>query len=204
VSHFSQRLVAAAAVALLLQGCSFLEPLPDPSRFYVLTSAEAGAPDGRPLPDLSIGLGPLRLPDYLHRQEIIRRAGLNEVQPWGANRWAGTLDSNASRVLAQNLSADLGTDRVWMYPSFEISHTDYLIDVTVVRFDLDTQNTAFLNARWEVRSNKDKTRTISRETRATHAAASADAGAGVDALSQSLGDLSKDIAAAVRELIGRQ
>lgn len=194
------RLGGALLVAALLSSCSFLEPVPDPSRFYVLTTVDDSDPSMPALGSVSLGVGPIRLPDYVRRQEIVRRTGATEVRPSTFDRWAGDLDNSVSRVLSEDLSRALGTDRISTYPSFEISRADYLVEVTVVRFDLDTQNTAFLNARWQVRDNRTKGRNLSRETQAVQPAASPDTGAGVEALSRTLGDLSRDIAAAVREL----
>ena len=200
MTRYSTRLFAATVITLLSPACSVLEPRPDPSRFYVLTSTDLGTADGTAMPNLALGLGPILLPDYLQRQELIRRTGPTEVRPSSVDRWAGTLDSNIKRVMAENLARQIGTDRIWVYPSLEITRTDYTIDITVVRFDLDTQNNALLNARWEVRDNKIKTRSVSRETRTTSAASSPDAGAGVEALSRTLGDLGRDITAVVREM----
>ena len=194
------RLAGAVLVAALLAGCSFLEPVPDPSRFYVLTTVDDVDLSAPPLSGISLGVGPIRLPDYARRQEIVRRTAATEVRPSIYDRWAGDLDNSVTRVVAEDLSRALGTDRISTYPSFEISRADYLVEVTVVRFDLDSQNTAFLNARWQVRDNRTKGRNLSRETQAVQPATSPDTSAGVAALSRTLGDLSRDIAAAVREL----
>jgi len=193
------------AFATLLSSCSLLEPVPDPSRFYVLTTA-TDVPSDPPLSNVSLGLGPVRLPDYLRRQEIVCRTGPTEIRPSPIDRWAGGLEGGVVRVLAENLARFVGTDRIAVYPSLEIVRADYMIEINVVRFDLDAQNTATLQARWQVRDTKSKAKepSVSRETQSTHAATSSDMAAGVEALSLTLADLSRDIAAVVRELNARR
>lgn len=194
-------LIAAAALAA---GCSFLAPLPDTSRFYVLASigsADAGG-DAAPLPELSLGIAALTLPSYADRPEIVRRLSPTEVKPSDVDRWAGPLQSNVMRVLAEDLSKLLGTDRISAYPSYEVAQAAYMVQIDVVRFDLDDANRGNLLARWEVR-RRDADARVSRSTDSSHAAASASTAAGIEALSLTLYDLSRDIAAAVRDLAKR-
>ncbi len=195
----SRRAVVLAALVLpaCLGACSLLEPRPDRSRFYVLSTVEKPADVANP--DLSVGLGPVDVPDYAQRQEIIRRSSPTEVSPSPSDRWAGAFETNVSRALAENLARVLGTERIWAYPSYEISRTAYLVNVTFVRFELDDDNTAHLTARWDVRERA-KGRNISRETDTSAAATSPDMAAGVEAMSQALGTLSEQIGAAILEL----
>jgi len=188
------RLLTVGVASCLLAGCAFLEPRPDLTRFYVL-SAVAERTD-HPRPDLSIGIGPISLPDYLDRQEIVIRSSATEVQSAPLARWAGALESNVGRTLAENLVRQLGTDRVWSYPSYEITRTQYVVDVTFVRFELDAGGAADLVARWQVR-DQGNVRSSSRETVAQEAAAAGEVGAGVEALSRVLATLAGEIASAI-------
>ena len=195
----SRRIAVLAALALTtcLAACTLLEPRPDRSRFYVLSTVEKPADVAHP--ELTVGLGPIDVPDYAQRQEIMRRISPTEVSPSPSDRWAGAFETNVSRALAENLARVLGTERVWAYPSYEISRTAYLVNVTFVRFELDDDNTTHLIARWDVRERA-QNRNTSRETDTSAAATSADMAAGVEAMSQLLGTLSEQIGAAILEL----
>jgi uncharacterized lipoprotein YmbA len=186
-------------------GCTLLAPVADPGRYYVLTAGEASEEVGTPLRGVSLGIGPVEIPGYLRRPEIVRRTAATEVSPSTAERWAGSLEANISRVLGENLSALLGTERIWSYPSYEVTRADYLIEIDFSRFDLDEHNAANVTARWQVRAQgEDDPRGVSRETRSVQQAGSAATADGIEALSRGLVDLSVDIASAVRELEQRR
>src|SRR5271157_1862130 len=55
-------------------------------------------------PDLSqvIAIGPVRIPDYLDRPQIVIRSGKNELKLSEFDRWAGSLESDVSRVLVDD------------------------------------------------------------------------------------------------------
>jgi uncharacterized lipoprotein YmbA len=105
----------AFLVAATIASCSVLTPRPDPSRFFVLA----------PLPDApspapgnhvsSLGVGPIFLPRYLDRSEIVTRVGPNEVKPAVFDYWAGSLSHQFQTVLTQNLQTLVHPDRVQGY-----------------------------------------------------------------------------------------
>lgn len=80
---------AAGAIAMALAGCSaisnaILAPQPDITKFYLLTptaDTAAAAPAAAPSVggDFAIGLGPIKLPPYLDRQEVVTRAAPNRL-----------------------------------------------------------------------------------------------------------------------------
>jgi uncharacterized lipoprotein YmbA len=89
----------------------------DPARFYTLsplaipgTEAEAAGQG------VAIGVGPIKLPEHLDRPQIVTRTSRNELKLAEFDRWAGSLADDFSRVLAENLSILLSTDRVSVYP----------------------------------------------------------------------------------------
>ena len=88
-------------LGILCSGCSILEPREDPTRFFVLSpgGAETLAPESDA--KLSITVGPLRLPAYLLRPEIVTRAGENELDPSPFDRWAEPIDGAILRVSIQ-------------------------------------------------------------------------------------------------------
>src|SRR5215472_9833670 len=111
-------LVALLAVIIgLASGCSVLEPQKDHTRYFVLTptssdNAIAPARTTRTSRDLLVGLGPITLPRYLERPEVITRLSNTEFSVSANDRWGEPLEANVSRVLEQDLSGDLPNSEI--------------------------------------------------------------------------------------------
>src|SRR5438477_3368390 len=99
--------------ALLASGCSLGRQSP-PVRLYTLTTlspADAGQHTSS-TQGIAIGVGPVELPQYVNRPQIVTGDSGNELQRAAFEQWAEPLETNFSRVLAQNLALLLATDRV--------------------------------------------------------------------------------------------
>lgn len=147
-------LAAAGLMALALGGC--LAPRPDPSKFFVLTplgtaAANSMAPAGLAASaSPTIGLGPIKLPEYLDRDEVVTRAGPNRLEFSDRDRWAEPLDNNFKQVVAQDLTRLMGTHSITFYPWPGTTHIDYQVSIDVYRFETDTGAKARLVAHWQV------------------------------------------------------
>ncbi|MDH5298187.1 MAG: PqiC family protein, partial [Desulfobulbaceae bacterium] len=100
---------------LLLAGCV---PRTDPVSYYQLSALEAER-SGTATADsdkLVIGIGPVGLPEYLDRPQIVTRLTPNRLHLAHNHRWAEPLGQNIARVLGENLSPLLGTDRILLPP----------------------------------------------------------------------------------------
>ncbi|HWU36721.1 MAG TPA: ABC-type transport auxiliary lipoprotein family protein, partial [Candidatus Acidoferrum sp.] len=84
-----------------------LGPLPPPSA--VKTENEAA---GRAL---AIGVGPVRLPQYLSGREIVTRTDPYNIDLAEFDRWGGSLQDDFTRNLLENLSLYLANDRTSLY-----------------------------------------------------------------------------------------
>ena len=205
------RLINAATtlgfIGWLLAGCGSLSPRPDPSRFFTLSSLpqveESSAQNSASDKGLSLGIGPIKFPGYLDRQEIVVRSAQNRFDVSENDRWAEPLDENFSRVLSQNLSALLRTDRIFPYPWPLNKKPSYQIEIEVLRFEANNARDAQLFARWAV-SDGDKKIISQRESRAVRQAKDKSTEGSVAALSETLGDFSREIADAVRAIDGRK
>lgn len=118
---------------LLISGCAGVTP---PTRFLEL-SPQSPLPLEQPISQtgLSIGLGPISLPDVLDRPQIVTRVNTNQLNLADFNHWAGELEKNVYRVLQQNLMALLETNRVAPYPWPRYRKLDYQISLQVLQFD---------------------------------------------------------------------
>jgi len=149
---------------------------------------------------LALGIGPVKFPGYLDRQQFVTRISQNRFAVAENDRWAEPLEENFSRVLSQNLSILLHTDRVVTYPWERSQQPTYQVQVEVLRFEPSAEQIVELWARWSVSDNTKKTISV-RESYLTQPTRDKSTEASVAALSEVVGDLSKEIAGAIRALI---
>jgi len=187
-------------------GCSVLAPLPDRSRFFQLTAMSTPGDQEAPREPLTagpapvFGLGPVKLPAYLDRNELVTRVSPTEVSYSTTERWADPLSARFTAVLLQDLATLLDTNRILPYPGTGSGRVDYQIEVNVLQFDNDASGNTRLVARWRVRDLRNGTDLAIRETNVTQSRPPGDANAGIASLSEALGGLAQDIAGELRRL----
>jgi uncharacterized protein len=139
------RLTVAAAFLLVLAGCSESPP----TQFYTLSGMQL-PPGSVNSPNTAVGVGPVTLPEYLDRPQIVTRASGNRVVLASFHSWVEPVDSMFTRVLVGNLSSLLATDNVVTMPQRRPMPLDYQVEVDVNRFDAEQSGRAVLDARWRV------------------------------------------------------
>jgi uncharacterized lipoprotein YmbA len=168
-----------------------------PSRFYALSPITA---DTEALSsDAVLTVGPWILPEYLDRPQIVTRSAGAELELAEFHRWAEPLKDNFSRVLAMNLSALLDSSHVHELSRESQQRADLFVGGRVYRFDVDESGLAVLDVQWTVKDGGQQL--VHGPMRSRYQEQSANKrnhDAGVQALSQTLGRFSRDIAAVVR------
>jgi uncharacterized lipoprotein YmbA len=97
--------LAVLAACLTLTGCADSQP----TRFYTL-SPLADASGGTPLADLpefTVGVGPVTLPPYLDRPQLVTRAGGNRMVLADFDSWVEPLQGMFARVSARTWRSSL-------------------------------------------------------------------------------------------------
>jgi uncharacterized lipoprotein YmbA len=195
-----QRMLALVAAvlgtSLMVGGCAS-----QPSRFYLLSAlpdaeTAALATSGEQGP--TIGVGPVTLPGYLDRPQIITRTSPYELQLAEFDRWAESLDANFSRVLADNLSLLIPASRVVIPPWPRATPIDYQITVDVTHFLSQSGGESLLIADWMLFKGEGQQVLMSGKSRFSAATGGQDYAAIVAAMSQTVASLSREIAAAIR------
>lgn len=191
--------LTAALSGLLAAACVDIGGDTVPSRFYVLSAAEAtrtpSAPDGK-----AILVGPVTLPRYLDRPQIVTRPTPNQLALAEYDRWGGRLDDNVVRVLAQDLAAQLGTGRVAIFPREQRLPDALQISVDVSRFEQIGENGAVeLDAQWSLYPPNRRQPVIG-TSRILAALKGTGVEATVAAMSEALDKLAQEIAEAARKL----
>jgi uncharacterized lipoprotein YmbA len=197
------RWVLALLGVISLSGCSILgERKVGEYHFYLLQPIAAGEEANGSPPGanaLAIGVGPVEIPEYLDRPNIVTRAGENEIVLADFAQWAEPFGSHVSRVLMENLVAKLGTDRVIEYPRAVSIPIDYQVAVHVIRFDAVLTQEAVLFARWGLFSGSEGKEIVAHTSRLREPLAEGGYPALVAAQSRLLGRLSGEIAAEIRQ-----
>ena len=183
-------------LAAVLTGCVSLGPVPDNTRYYTLHPQPAA--DGQQRPPLAaVGLGPVRLPPYLDRPQIVTRTGPEQLEVASLDRWAAPLDVLFARTLAEDLREAVPAQELLLWPWPAGAILDWTIAVDVVRFERESDGTCVLEARWTasraqaggpVERGRSASRTHATDTRMTSSVA---------ALSQAVGELARDVATAL-------
>ncbi len=113
------------------------------------------------------------------------------------------MEENFARVLTQNLSVLLRTDRIVSYPWPVDRKPTYQIEIDVLRFETNSAREAQLLARWAISDGVNKKIISVKETRVLRQAKEKSTEGSVAALSEALGELSREIADAVSVIDGR-
>ncbi len=188
------------ACSLFFHGCGGKS---GPTTYYTLSPIEA-ASDASPqaaIGEVNIGVGPVTFPTELDRQRIVTRSGRNRLEINEFHRWGGSLEANFVRVLTENLSALLHSNRIMAQPWERYFTPDYRVVIDVRRFDGRLAEYASLNATWMiVKTGSDKPLVV-RQTIVQEAASAKGYDGLVAAQSAAAATISREIAAALQEQI---
>ena len=183
-------------------GCLSLEARPDPSRFFALTSLPRtgqSAENAGGTNALVLGIGPIKIPGYLDRPQLVTRLSQNRFGIAENDRWAEPLEENFLRVLSENLSVLLQTDRIVAYPWERNQRPTYQVQLDVLRFEPKQEQVVELWARWIILDESRKI-VISKETYLTRPAKDKSTEASVAAMSETVAGLSREMADAFRSI----
>ena len=191
------QVLAMVAAWVWFGGCAAFEPRADPSSYYILGALPEAdfTADKNPSnikANFSLGLGPIELPGYLDRQQIATRTSTNRLSYSEMDRWAAPLAESFSRVLGQNISYLLNPARVIQFPWQHSDAPDFQVKIEVLQFEANSDQQAWLTARWTV-LGRNKKILISQRSQLNRRAASFASEDFVKALSETLGDLSREI-----------
>ena len=192
-------LLASALVLTLMAGCGGSSKN---SRFYMLTPIpptaveQAGRGIGK---DVNLAVGPVRLPAYLDRPQIVSRIGDNQLLLGEYDRWAEPLGHNITRVLAENLSTLLNTARVVTVLNRSAGNADYQVILDLSRYDRSAGGAVTLSAHWAIKVKNVEEPVVVQKSNFTESVEGQGYAAQVAAMNRALSNLSTDIAAALRE-----
>ena len=138
------RLLLIAVTLLALVGCGTTRP----SNFYQLDEPAAIRLSGLER-GIAVGVGPVNVPSYLDRPQVVVRGAGHKLEISEFNRWSEPLTDSISRVIIVSLSNKLESTRVYKIPRRNKTiPLEYRIEIDIARFDGMLGGNALLVARW--------------------------------------------------------
>ena len=136
--------VIITLIMLVMAGCA---PTPPPTYYQLEEPANiqlSGIERG-----VAVGVGPLNLPSYLDRPQIVTRATEHQLVLSEFNRWAEPLKESLLRVIVVNLSNKLESTRIFGIPRRSSGvPLEFKVEINIARFDGRLGGEVLLVARW--------------------------------------------------------
>lgn len=142
-----------AAVMLAGAGCSLVTP----SEFYQL-QAPPGEAVASKHQETAVLLGPVKLADYLQREQILQRQADGSLSASRNGRWAGHLEDEIGQLLLRQMAMRLGSSHVALYPDRIGVEPGAQIVLSISRLDSGEGEPAILEAQWRLLDGAGKVR----------------------------------------------
>jgi uncharacterized lipoprotein YmbA len=189
-------------LSLVLAGC--LGGQSPQTNFYMLSPlspSQTGTAPATKEARIHIGLETVVIPEYLNRNEIVVNLDNTVYQLAEFDQWAEPLNENLTRVLEENLTNLLRDDSIDVIMASETSIPfDYRLEVDVLRLDGNLGNKATLVAQWALLKGEEDELKIVRRSEYQEQAADETYKELVLAKSRTIEKLSRDMAAAIKQM----
>lgn len=189
----SARLVLLSVFVLFMfSACSSSSPV----RYFSLNPIDA---DFRQDPDDSVmlGLGPIRMPDYLNRSQIVTRGVDAEMHVDEFSRWSEPLTTSLLRIVSADVDNLLQGVVVVVFPyePFVRNQVNYRLVGDINRFDADDSGQVVLEVQWGIAdADGGVVVPVRRNRYQTQTSIADDTSAVVAAMNDALAQFSRDIA----------
>jgi len=102
--------------------------------------------------NVTIGVGPVIIPAYLDRTEIVTRTAADRVEISMFHRWAEPLADSIARTVAEEIASRVPAERVIAYPWRGLlgRSIQFQVVIVVVRFDGRPSGDITLDTRWRI------------------------------------------------------
>lgn len=135
-------------LALGTVGCSVAPP----TTFYQLQQADTDRASRNN--NITVLLGPLRIADYLQRENILQREADGSLSLDQQARWAGSLQDDIGQLLLRQVSTQLGSSRISLYPDRVGIEAQAQVVLSISRLDSGLQQPAVLEGQWRLLDGK--------------------------------------------------
>ena len=198
--------VIVCGLTAMLSGCFGTSP---PTHFYTLSPPEKGGGSLTPGLDTVVTVGPVQIPGYLDRRQIVTRSGQNEIVLAEFDQWGSPLDAEIMNSLIANISDRMGPAHIAVLPWQSTPptglRTAYRIPVVVTRFEGTPGEAVVLSATWTVLKKEDgeEKNLMARESTITEEVKGKSHGELVAAMGRAVGKLGAEIAELVAPIVSK-
>lgn len=216
-------MISSVCAALALSGCISASDSPTP-RFYMLqaayekqegsimsnstealvkTSGQTSNGVSKKMnidSEVIIGVGPLKIPEYLNRPQIVTQDKEKMLKFAQFDRWGESLDIGLARLISEDLTGIFPGEKIILYPWDLSVPVKYQVLIEIIQLDSELDNDMYLVAQWTIIDTQN-TKTIMiktsefRQPIATH-----DYSGLVKTLSAACASLSNEIAQALEKI----
>jgi uncharacterized lipoprotein YmbA len=187
---------AATLAALLTAGCGTTPS----AQFYLLRDTPSPASRETTAEDLLVLAGPINIPPHLDRSHIALSTGGTELVYDEFRRWAEPLDAGILRVIRSELAAQLPGATVTPFAWVRSTPYDYRVPIYVLTFEGAPGEEARLAAQWAITSHTGSDPLVIRTSTLSMPPRGEDLEALVQAQSELVQKLGREIAGALRNL----
>ena len=160
-----QTSLACAFFILALYGCMSVPNTPPP-RFYMLSSiaANEGVSTFEVPKGTIIEVGPVKIPDYQNRPQIVTQDKDKMLVFAQFDRWGESLDAGLARALAGDLTLMLPGALVGMFPSNYAMPVNYQVAIDVAQLESELDKDLVFAVQWSVIDPKKNTMLFTRRS----------------------------------------
>jgi len=188
--------ILSALLALFLSACSGATPQ---VAYYSLLNGAGPQTTGPRQDSLVVSVGPVHVPDVLSRSHIATGRGDGRYQLSEYHRWAGEVDREFARALAEQLAGRLGTEQVYLFPGDQYLSPTWQVSLDILEMNGELAREARLTVRWTLIDSKGKTAPLTRQSRLSTQPASDGYDAWVGAQQDNISRLGEEITALIRK-----
>ena len=149
-------------------GCS-IGGKSSPSHFYML-GPQIENTNNQNMKEISMGVGPITIPGYIDRPQIVTKTETAELHLSEFDRWAEPMASMFTRTLAHNIKMLTGSHQIHSHPWPPHSEFEYQITANVMNFENNEKGDALLIVHWKL-INKNEVADIQTTLSEYHASA---------------------------------
>ena len=179
-----------------LAGC--LRPT-EPVVYHTLQAQAARSERPPPGQGLAVEVMPVGLPDMLRRPQIVTALGPGSLELSRGHRWGNPLQQEIQRVVVEDLSRALGSDRIVAFPYGVRVNATFRVEVDVLHCEGRPGGTLTFLATWMITRPGAEMAVVLGRTACEEPVPGTDAGSLVAAHSQALARLSQEIAIRLRD-----
>jgi len=134
--------------SLIISGCLSIPTSPTP-RFYALTAINAGK-SLNALPGVIIGVGPVKIPEYEDRPQIVTMDQAKMLQFAQFDRWGESLDLGLARLIREDLTMILPKTKLTLYPWNPLIPVKYQVNIEIVQLNSELDQDMVFVVQWVI------------------------------------------------------